>query len=139
MVLRPVSNRDTHRHYVAVFGVADEKVAHHPPAAWRGGQASGVPVGIGACLAACARPQVILCGFEAHICIYQSALALHEAGNEVFAVVDAVSSRSMGDKDTALQDLARHGVRLVSTEMALFALLRDAAHPAFKVISALLK
>jgi hypothetical protein len=32
---------------LGVFGVADEKVAHHPHAARSGGQAAGVPVCIG--------------------------------------------------------------------------------------------
>jgi hypothetical protein len=34
---------------LGVFGVADEKVAHHPHAARRGRQAAGVPVCVGRC------------------------------------------------------------------------------------------
>jgi len=85
------------------------------------------------------RRQLLLCGFEAHICLYQSTLDLRDAGYEVYLVTDALSSRRMSDKNTALAELQAQGAHLTTVEMALFALLRDAQHPAFKGISALIK
>ncbi len=85
------------------------------------------------------RRQVVLCGFETHICLFQSALDLLEQGWEVFMAADAVSSRSLEDKTTALQALVCSGVQLVSVESALFAMLRSADHLAFKTISALIR
>lgn len=86
-------------------------------------------------LAQCGRKQVLLCGYETHICLYQSASALLSAGYEPWLVTDAVSSRNNLDKDTALAESRAEGVHLVSVEMALFSMLGDAGHPAFREIS----
>ena len=85
------------------------------------------------------RHQLILCGFEAHICLYQSSLDLLAEGFEVTLAADAVSSRNLYNKDIALQELSKQGVHLTTVEMALFSLLRSAQHPAFKAISRLIK
>jgi isochorismate hydrolase len=85
------------------------------------------------------RTQVVLCGFETHICLYQSSLDLLEQGFEVFLGVDATSSRMEDNKLTALNELRAQGVHLVGTEMILFSLLKSANHPAFKTIAKLIK
>ncbi len=85
------------------------------------------------------RKQVILCGFEAHICLYQSAIDLINAGYEVHLAVDATSSRSKTDKEIALQRIYQAGGNLVTVEMALFEMLRDAVHPEFRTISKIIK
>lgn len=86
------------------------------------------------------REQVILCGYETHICIYQSGLALAEAGYEVYVVQDAVSSRDLNNKQVALSELGKHkNVHIVTVEMLFFALLKDANHPAFKAVSRLIR
>ncbi len=85
------------------------------------------------------RRQVLLCGFEAHICLYQSSLDLIAGGFEVYLAADAVSSRNPFNKTIALQELNSQGVHLTTVEMALFNLLRSAQHPAFKSISRLIK
>lgn len=90
-------------------------------------------------LEACGRRQVLLCGFETHICVYQSAAEILAAGYEVYVVSDAVSSRKPDDKQTALSEISALGGHVISTEMALFSLLRDARDPNFKAISTLIK
>ena len=85
------------------------------------------------------RSQLLLCGFEAHICLYQSSLDLLAEGYEVYLAADAVSSRNPSNKEIALQELSNQGVHLTTVEMALFSLLRSAQHPAFKSISKLIK
>jgi len=90
-------------------------------------------------LEASQRRQVLLCGFETHICIYQSAAEMLAEGYEVVVVADAVSSRQLSDKQTALHEISRLGGHILSTEMALFSLLRDSRDPRFKAISALIK
>ena len=82
---------------------------------------------------------MLLCGFEAHICLYQSSLDLLAEGFEVTLVADAVSARNTYNKAIALQELTNQGVHLTTVEMALFSLLRSAQHPAFKSISKLIK
>lgn len=85
------------------------------------------------------RKQIILCGYEAHICLYQSAVDLISAGYEVYLVVDAISSRKSIDKEVAVHRVADTGGKLVTVEMLLFELLRDAKIPVFKTIAKLVK
>jgi nicotinamidase-related amidase len=85
------------------------------------------------------RTQVILCGIETHVCVYQTALDLLEAGYEVSVVTDAVSSRDPANKALALRRLEVEGVSLTGTEMLLFELLADAQSPQFKSILHIIK
>lgn len=83
--------------------------------------------------------KAILVGIEAHVCIYQTALDLLEEGIEVLVISDAVSSRVPENKALALQAMRDEGAKIISTEMALFALLRDAGDPNFKKLLQLVK
>ncbi len=85
------------------------------------------------------RNQVLICGIEAHICIYQTALDLCRKGFHVSTISDAVSSRSLENREIALKRIASEGGEIRSVEMALFELLKDAKHPAFKDIARLIK
>ncbi|MCU1347428.1 MAG: hydrolase, isochorismatase family [Acidobacteria bacterium] len=85
------------------------------------------------------RSQVLLAGAEAHVCVYQTAADLLEAGFEVHLVADAVSSRSPENKEIALRRLVSDGVRLTSTEMVLFELLVRSGTDEFRAISKLVK
>jgi isochorismate hydrolase len=84
-------------------------------------------------------PQVLLLGVEAHVCVLQTALDLLERGLEVHVVVDACSSQRPADRAAALARLAQSGALLATSEMALFQLMRDAKHPSFKTISAMVR
>ncbi len=90
-------------------------------------------------LNALGKEQVLLCGIEAHICIYQTAMDLMEGGLDVTIVADAVSSRTEQNKETALDRLSAEGANISSTEMALFELLKTARHPQFREIARLVK
>ena len=92
-----------------------------------------------AALAQAGRRQLLLVGMEAHVCVYQSALDLLRAGYEVEVVADAVGSRSAQNREVGLRKMQAQGVGLSSTEMALFELLGDAGHPAFRDIQALIR
>jgi nicotinamidase-related amidase len=85
------------------------------------------------------RKQVLIAGIEAHICVYQTAMALARAGYEVQAVSDCVSSREPENKAIAIQKLSAVGVLPASAEMALFELLRVAQGDKFKQISNIVK
>jgi isochorismate hydrolase len=85
------------------------------------------------------KKQALLCGFESHICLYQSAIDLQANGFEVWMVADAVSSRFLTNKEIALGELRGEGIHLTSVEMTLFALMRDASHPAFKAVSRIIR
>ncbi len=85
------------------------------------------------------RKQIILCGIETHVCVYQTAVELLEAGYEVSVVTDAVSSRDPANKTLALRRMENEGVKLTGTEMLLFELLGDAKDPAFKSVLNIVK
>ncbi len=85
------------------------------------------------------RTQVILCGIETHVCVYQTASELLDAEYEVSVVTDAVSSRNPANKTLALRRMEAEGVKLTGTEMLLFELLGDAKDPAFKSILHIVK
>jgi nicotinamidase-related amidase len=85
------------------------------------------------------RQQVLLCGIETHVCIYQTAMDLLHENFSVEVIADAVSSRTPENKETALRRMSAEGVNISSTEMALFELLRTAEHVHFKNIAKLIK
>jgi len=85
------------------------------------------------------RPQIILAGMEAHICVLQTALQLHEAGRQVFVVEDAVLSRRDANKQNALARLRQAGVIVTNTESVVFEWLKVGEGDAFKQISKLVR
>jgi len=81
------------------------------------------------------RPQVVLAGTEAHVCVLQTAFGLAAAGREVFVVADAVGSRDPGSCTLALERMARRGIGVVSCEMVGFEWLERAGTERFREIS----
>jgi nicotinamidase-related amidase len=90
-------------------------------------------------LAALERKQVLVAGVEAHVCVYQTVRDLQAAGMQVTLVADAVSSRTPENKEIALRRLVSEGVKLSSTEMALFELAVVSGTDEFRAISKLVK
>lgn len=85
------------------------------------------------------RDQVLLCGIETHICVYQTAAALLAQGLEVQIVEDAVSSRTAANHEVGIGRIAALGGARTSVEMALFELLGKAGTPEFKAVQQLVK
>jgi nicotinamidase-related amidase len=81
------------------------------------------------------RPQVVLAGIEAHVCVLQTALGLAAAGREVFVVADAVSSRDPAHKRVALDRMRQAGVVVVVREMVAFEWLGHAGTETFRAVS----
>ena len=90
-------------------------------------------------LNALGKEQVLLCGIEAHVCVYQTAMDLMEGGLDVTIVADAVSSRTEQNRETALDRLSAEGANISSTEMVLFELIKTSKHPQFRDIARLVK
>lgn len=82
---------------------------------------------------------VILCGIEAHVCVYQTAMDLLAEGVGVHVVADAVSSRAAANRELAIGRMAAEGAVPTCTEMVLFELLRTAEHPKFRELSRLIR
>ncbi len=85
------------------------------------------------------RRDLIVAGIETHVCIWQTVRDLLAAGYRVDVVVDAVASRDPRNRELALERMRDAGAGLTSVEMALFELLRNAEHEAFRAISRLVK
>jgi nicotinamidase-related amidase len=85
------------------------------------------------------RDSIVLAGCEAHVCLLQTALDLLDEELDVWVVTDACGSRTERNRDAAFDRLAGAGCELVTTEMVAFEWLRDAAHPRFKDVLALVR
>jgi nicotinamidase-related amidase len=85
------------------------------------------------------RKQILLCGIESHICVYQTAMDLLGRGYEVHVVADAVSSRTAQNREIGLSKMIHAGSQLTSTETVLFELLKTAGSDKFKDIFKIVK
>jgi len=85
------------------------------------------------------KPQIMLAGMEAHICVLQTASALLQTGKQVFIVEDAIISRNSANKANALARMRDAGCVITNTESVVFEWLGDANHEAFKAISKLIR
>ncbi|MFW5931366.1 MAG: hydrolase [Desulfosalsimonas sp.] len=86
-----------------------------------------------------ARSQVLVCGIEAHVCVFQTVASLMDHGFEVHVAADSVSSRSAWNRETALQRMRQIGAVITSAEMALFELMEAAEGKKFKEFARIVK
>jgi len=86
-----------------------------------------------------ARPQVILTGMEAHICVLQTAAGLQGWGYQVFVAADGLCSRDGRLRENALQRLRQGGVSVTNSESVVFEWLGGADHPLFRRVSRLFR
>ena len=85
------------------------------------------------------RPEPVICGIEAHVCVLQTALSLRDRGMRVWLARDATTSRRPESAQAACERAAVAGVDLVTTEMVVFEWMRQAGTPEFRELSALIK
>lgn len=85
------------------------------------------------------RDQIILCGIETHVCIYQTAADLIREGKQVAVAVDAVSSCNLSDRQIGLNRMSEMGVQSMGVQMLMFEMLYLAGTRDFKTVSNLLK
>jgi nicotinamidase-related amidase len=108
-----------------VFAKTQFSAAAHPQVAAR--------------LEAVRRPQVVIAGVEAHVCVAQTATMLRARGHEVFLVADAISSRRSDSVTLAFDRLRPLGVWIVNVEQVLFECLGEAGTPEFRALSKLIR
>ncbi|MDA3857540.1 MAG: isochorismatase family protein, partial [Roseovarius sp.] len=82
---------------------------------------------------------LVVIGCEAHVCLLQTVLGLLSAGRKVYVVADAIGSRMVESRCTALGRMERHGAEIVTTEMVVFEWLSSAEHPEFREMLKLIK
>ncbi len=90
-------------------------------------------------LGALARPNVIVVGIEAHVCVLQTTLDLLRLGYTPYLCADAVGSRRPHDRDTAIERLRQAGAIVTTTESVTFELMGQAATETFKRILKIVK
>jgi nicotinamidase-related amidase len=85
------------------------------------------------------RPDIVVAGCEAHVCVLQTVMGLRRAGAPVRLVRDAIGSRSPASRDAAIARAQGHGAEPVTTEMVIFEWLASAEHPRFREVLRLVK
>jgi nicotinamidase-related amidase len=84
------------------------------------------------------RKTLILSGIEAHICVAQTAISAVPEYS-VHVVADAISSRSVRNREVALERMMQAGVTVTSTEMAIYEILKRAGTDIFREVLKLVK
>ena len=77
-------------------------------------------------------------GEELTMSMRKEILDARAAGYDVVVTSDAVGSRRDADRELALAAARQAGALVIGSESVLFMLLRDAKHPHFKAVSALI-
>ena len=86
------------------------------------------------------KKQIMISGIESHICVMQTALELSENGYQVFVIKDASASRDNNQLELAMDRLNKNeNIDVITTEMAVFELLKTSKNNHFKEIQALIK
>jgi len=83
--------------------------------------------------------QIIICGFETHICIQQSVLGFLKNNIKVYVVADSMSSRKTIDHEIAVERMRSEGAILASSESIIFELCETSSRIEFKTISNIIK
>ena len=83
--------------------------------------------------------QLIICGFETHICIQQSVLGFLKNNFKVYLAADSMSSRKLIDHDIAVERMRSEGAILATSESIIFELCETSSRIEFKEISNIIK
>jgi len=82
---------------------------------------------------------LIVCGFETHICVQQTVLDLIYRNIKVYIVVDAMGSRNDIDHQIGLKRMLSKGAIISTSESIIFELCETSSRDEFKAISNIIK
>ena len=82
---------------------------------------------------------LIVCGFETHICIQQSVLEFLQKGYEVFVISDAMGSRNNFDHEISLERMLHQGAIITTTESIIFEMCKTSDRKEFREIRNIIK
>lgn len=85
-------------------------------------------------LATADRPQVVICGAEAHVCVLQTALGLLQAGYDVYWLSEATASRRRDEATLARERAAIGGAISITADMAAYEWLERCDTQTFKQV-----
>lgn len=84
--------------------------------------------------------EIIVCGIEAHVCVYQTVQQMLSLGHQPTLLSDCTSSRDPKNAELMIQKaLAHPDMQVKSLEMLLFERLSSASHPKFKEVLSYIK
>jgi len=83
--------------------------------------------------------QLLICGLEIPVCVYQTAMDALREGLGVTILSDAVTGRRSVDGQACLEALRAAGAHVLPTETVFYAMLGDATHPQFRAFTELVK
>ena len=83
--------------------------------------------------------QLLICGLEIPVCVYQTAMDALREGLGVTILSDAVTGRRSADGQACLEALRAAGAHVLPTETVFYAMLGDATHPQFRAYAELVK
>ena len=83
--------------------------------------------------------QILICGIETPVCVYQTARDAMLAGCEVTLLIDCLGARRSDDAAAVLAQLRHAGGKVLPAESVFYSLLRDAKHPFFRDYTKLVK
>lgn len=85
------------------------------------------------------KEQIIICGIEAHICVYQTAVELINNGFDVVVAKDICASRNDYEYNMGIELMKAAGAKISCLEIILFELLKSSKHAQFKDVQSLIK
>lgn len=85
------------------------------------------------------RKQLLIVGMEGHICVMQTVLRALEEHYETHVVADCILSRDAEEYRAGLARMDKAGAAMVTSEMAIFELLKAAGTDDFRRMLPLLK
>jgi nicotinamidase-related amidase len=85
------------------------------------------------------RRSLLLCGIEAHICVFQTSLQALGRGFDVYLLEDAIGARTDEARRVGLARLHAAGAVPSHTEMAIYELLGAARSAEFRSVLAVIK
>jgi nicotinamidase-related amidase len=85
------------------------------------------------------RKQVIVCGMESHVCVFQTVRDLVAKGYEVHLCADAVSSRQEVHRENGIELSRAAGAVITNAETVIFDLLHVAGTEEFKKVAPLVR
>ncbi len=78
------------------------------------------------------RPNILICGIEAHVCVLQTVLDLHDRGFQTFICSDAISASQPDQIAHALKRMQKSGSIVTGVLSAMYELMEESTHEAFK-------
>jgi len=90
-------------------------------------------------LASYKKPQVVVVGMEAHVCVLQTCLDLLSNDYSVFVVADAICSRNSSHCEIAINQLRSAGAVITCAETVIFQWAETSQTEAFKKVLKIVK